>query len=477
MYHLITSFKWQMILMGIMGVTLVTSWSQWALGADTVRPIHHSPIILKAEHYHYLVGFPIDQYRLIKNDNGVAKIIPFQIDEQTNYTDYVLNTAVSELPLETSDGIFSHGDELVYMGQDTGAKSYPKIWNFQEPEIIYRVDGLMGNMEPSAGAVFVAIYPDPNQRPPLSSRRYVDFDLNNSSIISSKYIYEFDPKNYMVVRQVSLKTPAGKLRRFIDKSSFYLKSDFKYFLTFKVGHSDLQSTLEAYKSGPIRTIIRVSFAYVFLKLNFKMGMYTEVSFFENSIMLPTILHNPLDGNRTLNPGSGFYYGLGMPYNVALLNPKSNMQPYPVKPKLFGQTPKVFPLYQLNIDNDAFLLNLIIEPSLKMIRRGNNLQYYLEPGNPDNILQRKWNKALPLGQAPVNLAVYFDLHNFAAGVHRIGFQLFIDNETSPDIRQTMSNIHNWHYRVLTADKFLPPAPQDRAKQPANVSPIAPPARAP
>lgn len=457
----------------IIAVAWAVIWPGGALQAES-PPIHHSPVILKAEHYHYLVGLPIDQFRLIKNDGGVATIIPFQIDEQNNYTDYILTTNVSGQPLETGDGIFSHGDELVYMGQDTGAKAFPQVWNFHKPPIIYRIDGLKGNLVPNDGAVFVAIYPDPSHRPPLSTKQYVQFDLNSAAITSSKYIYEFDPKNYMVVKGVSLRTQEGQLLPFIDKSSFYLKSDFKYFLTFTVGHSDLHSTLEAYKSGPIRTIVRVSFAYVFLKLNFKMGMYTEVSFFDNSIMLPTILHNPLDGHRSLNKGSGFYYGLGMLYDMASLNPKTNMEPYRLKPKLLTSPPKVQQLYQLNIHQDAFLLNLMIEPSIKMIQRGNHLQHYLEPGSPQSILSRRWDKPLPLGKSPVNLGVYFDLHNFSSGVHRLGFQLFVDNDASPQNRRLMQNIHHWYYRVLTSDQFLPESTTPNSpQQNPDMTPIAPP----
>lgn len=443
-----TWYKWWIWLIPL-GTQLITP----AVFAST-QPIHHAPIILKAQNFHYITGFSIDQYRLIKNENGVAKIIPFQIDEQTHYTDFILTTSVTDNPLETGDGVFNFNDELVYMGQDTGTKEYPKIWNFKEPDIIYRVDGLKGNVEPKNGSVFVAVYPDSTHRPPLSTKRYVDFDLSNSAIITSKYRYEFDPKNYMVVRNISLFTPEGEAKKFVDKSSFYLKSDFKYFLTFKVGHSDLKSTLEAYKVGPIRTVVRVSFSYIFLRLNFKIGMYTEVSFFENSIVLPTILHNPLDGHRTLNRGSGFYYGLGMPYNMTRLNPKSNMKPYSAKTKMFNKPPPVHELYQLNISHHLFLLNLMIEPSAKMIRRGNVLQYYLEPGDPYFILQRNWNKPLPLGKAPVNLGVYFDLHNFAAGTHKIGFQLFINNDSSAQSQKAMSTIGQWYYRVITSNLFAP-----------------------
>ena len=422
--------------------------------AFAAEPIHRAPIVLKATSAHYLAGYPLDQYRLIKNEGGVAKIIPFQIDEQNQYTDYILTTSVSEKPLEQGDGVFNDNDELVYMGQDTGSNEFPKVWNFHQPEIIYRVDAAKRNMLSHRGSVFVAIYPDKEKRPPLSTVQYVDFDLQDASVKSSKYLYQFDPKNYMVVRGVSLITPDGTAKKIIHNSSFYLKSDFKYFLTFKVGHSDLKSTLEAYKVGPIRTIVKVSFSYVFLKLNFEIGMFTEVSFFENSIALPTIMHNPLEGRRTLNKGSGFYYGFAMPYDVKLLNRKSNMQPYSSKTKIFQKNPAVHSLYQLHVDNASFHLNTTIEPSHKMIQRGNVLEHYLEGGNPTEIMKRPWNKPLPLGKAPVNLGVYFDLSNFAQGVHQIGFQLFVGNDSSPEAQRSLRSIRDWSYIVIPSHVIAP-----------------------
>ncbi|MCY4380479.1 MAG: hypothetical protein OXC40_02780, partial [Proteobacteria bacterium] len=390
------------------------------------KPIHSAPVILKAHNHYPIEGRPLSFYRLIKNEGGVAQVIPFQIDEQNHFTDFILTTATSNKPLAQSDGLFNDNDELVFMGQDMGESEVPKVWNFAKPAILYRIDAQASGQKTNRGTVFVGLYPESRSRPALSTKKYVDFNLDQASIITSKYVYDFDPNNYLVVRRVLLLTPQKEKKKIIQSSSFYLRSDFKYFLTFQVGHSDLKSTLDAYKVGPIRAIVKVSFQYVFLKLNFEMGMYTEVSFFDNSVMLPTLMHNPLDGKRTLNQGSGFYYGFAMPFNMQLLNPQSNMLPYSLQKrrKLFHKETPVKRLYRLKIDNDIFVMYILVEPSKKMIERNNKFEYYLEYGNPLPIMQRPWERPLPLGKAPVNLGVHLDLSNFAEGEHFIGFQLFL-----------------------------------------------------
>ena len=69
--------------------------------------------------------------------------------------------------------------------------------------------------------------------------------------------------------------------------------------------------------------------------------------------------------------------------------------------------------------------------------------YNEHGSPKEFSKRPWNKPLPLGQAPVN-RVYFDLSNFAEGEHRMGFNLYFDNISTPEIANGYKNLNHWYY---------------------------------
>ena len=285
---------------------------------------HQTAIILKAFQTHVASGNPLDHYRLIANKNGEATIIPFQIDEVAAYEDYVLSNGPKPNS-SLSNGIFDKLDELSFMATDAGEANVPTQWSFKKPDELFHIEAKIKNK--TYGSVFLAIYKSKKNRPKLSSKRYVSFDIKNSAVTTKNYKYHFDPSNYLVVKGIDVVREDGLLKRIVNNSSFYLKLDLKYFLTLNIGHSDIVSNLEAYKIGPIRTIVRVSFAYTFLKMNFEMGMYTEVSFFSNSVILPAIMYNPLDGSKSLNKGSGFYYGFATSFNTEKLDVKSNLDPY------------------------------------------------------------------------------------------------------------------------------------------------------
>ena len=424
--------------------------------------IHSTPVILSAHKHYAFSGFPLPTYRLIKNQGGHARIIPFQIDEKNLYEDFVMDHHLTEEEKEhpaQGNGLFDGADELSFMGDDSGLKDLPQHWGFTKPDYLFRVDAFPGSKEAQSGAVFVGIYLDPSTRPALSTKRYVHFDLKNSAIKTSRYHYSFDPKSYLAIRKLDLITSQGVPKRVVETSSFFLKADLKYFLTVRVGHRDITSEIKAYKNGPIRTMIKVSFLYKFLRLNFEMGMYTEVSFFSNMVTLPTIMHNPLEGRKNLNRGSGFYYGFAMPYDLALLDVQTNMRPYKTSRSLLRPSPPVASLYHLSLGDGEFLMQLSIKPSKQMKKSGPALQYYLEKGDPQAILKRDPLRPLPLGEAPVNLGAYLELSNFSEGEHIIDFNLIFENNVSEAMKSSLRSLSHWIYRSsVVPRKLWAPQPQ-------------------
>jgi hypothetical protein len=413
--------------------------------------LHPAPIVLKSFQVAAASGHPLTHYRLIANHDGVAKIIPFQIDEVAAYEDYVLPKGPTP-NISLSNEIFDRLDEISFMASDVGLKEHPKKWNFKKPEKLYKIDARIHDK--IYGAVYIGIYPNKRTRPKLSTKKYVSFNLKKANVTTSRYSYNFDPDNYLVVKGIDVINNDGTKKRIVDSSSFYLNLDLKYFLTLNIGHSDIVSKLEAYKEGPIRTIVRVSFAYSFLKLNFEMGMYTEVSFFSNSVILPAIMYNPLDGGKSLNKGSGFYYGFGTTFNTKDTAIETNLSQFEKSSILsfFKRKSKVLPKYNLNVNHSDFLMTMEITPSWKMKNTGNTPYIYNEPGDSQIINARDWNTPLPLGKAPVNLGVYFDLSNFATGEHRMGFRLYFENKTNKEIYKKYANLDHWYYLTSIVKDF-------------------------
>ncbi len=251
----------------------------------------------------------------------------------------------------------------------------------------------------------------------------------------------------MIVRgvEVAHKNQAGdyEYKPLLDSSTFYLNVDMKFFLSMSVGAFDVKSKLEAYKMGPIRSIVRVSFNYELLKLKFDLGMYTEVSFFSNAVFLPAIFYNPLNGPKSLNNGSGFYYGFSLIDNPLGFDIDTNLGKYDLKKKSSDKQNAMSPFYWIAAatKDEFFYLRLI--PSQQMRRVGYIPDFYLEDKSSREMEGRKDKSAKPLGKSAVNLAMYFDLTKFDEGEHLMTFQLYFENRQSPSLMNSIKNLHLWN----------------------------------
>jgi hypothetical protein len=420
-------------------------------------PIHNAPIILKAEDLPASVQrYPLQLYRLFKNNGfGVAEPIPFQIDELNHFGDFILPIG-KENNQHESNGIFDALDELSYMGEDVGLSQEPKNWPQGKPAIVHEITHSLGSKK---GSVYLGIF-FANPSPP-SNRRYVVFNPQLNLVSTSRYEYHFDPSNYLTVKGVDMKRSQKKIPM-IDSSTFYLRADLKYFITLTINQNSIQSYLESHKAGPIRTIVRVNFFYRVLRMNFELGMFTEVSLFSNAVFLPAIMHSPIDGKRRLNANSGFYYGFNTIDNPNDLNLSTNMPVHKGSEALSTQVMNYFwgkgsaadkaakeqGLYWLSLHRDDRFLYFEVEPSKELKAAGHAPELYREnvaaTAQPDS--RRKNKNPLPLGQSPVNLGLYFDLSQFSQGDHKIGFRLYFENNFVPDMLESYRSLPLWQTNI-------------------------------
>ncbi len=405
--------------------------------------IHSAPVIVPAFRIPAVASHPIAMYRIFKTTaDGTAEPIPFQIDEINKLSDYVLPYGALNNG-STGNGIFDRKDELSFMGNDVGEPVQPTKWLVKKPPILYE---LKMSQEGKVGALYVGIYF--SSPPPLSERNYVLFNLGQAEITTSRFHYRFDKNNYLVVRGVDLRTSDGLTKPLINSSTFYLKADLKYFLTFEINHNDMQSKLEAYNVGPVRAIVRVSFSYSLLRLNIDLGMYTEVSFFSNAVILPAIMYNPLDGSKSLNQGSGFYYGFNVANQPSLMNLSSNMPAYR-KASIFeflAGKKSVDPLYWVTADTPDYMIYMEIAPSQQMRKTGNVPMLYHEDVSAEEMAKRMKPGAKALGSSPVNLALHFDITRFNEGEHNVAFRLFFENIQDRSRLEEFKNLSYWDYET-------------------------------
>lgn len=432
----------------VMKLGLFFLWALFFNNARAFARIHDVPIVLVAKKIPILQFYQVNSYRVFKSDeNGNAIPIPFQIDQKDRYDDFSLDEGKAPNRVNKP---FAGNDELSLMGKDIGIKKVPKKWGGRKPDFLYEVVFRRniienGKSEMKEAAIYVGIYRQ--NPPPLSNESYVKFDIKQEEVLTKKYRYLFNTKNYLVVRGVNIEEPGNIEQKIIMSSAVYMKLDMKYFLTLNLGHSDIESNLDAYKVGPIRVIARVNFDYKILKMKFDLGMYTEVSFFSNSVNLPAIIDNPLDGKKSLNKGSYFYYGLALVDNPKDLTPKSNMPDFKNKSGYWKSPEKKAPgdNYWAFAQSPSYTLYLEFLPSTQMEKDGNVPNLYVEHVD-QSVLKTRKTGPLPLGESPVNVAVTFALDNFARGLHQIRFRVYIENEKAEGILEEFKDIDKWGTQV-------------------------------
>lgn len=421
-----------------------------ALQAIAYGGIYSAPVVIQGNKIKQAARYPINSYRLFSTDpNGKAVAIPFQIDEINRFGDYVLDQG-GDVTKKDGNGIFDLNDELAYMGDDVGAPTPPRRWDVEKPHLLFEIKHTRSAPK-AEGAVYLGIYF--STPPPLANKNYVVFNPKQGEVKTSRYIYRFDQKNYLVVNGIDMvQRESAQVVPLIDSSTFYMKADLKYFLTLEVHQKDIQSFLEAYKIGPIRAIVRVTFFYRFLKINFELGMYTEVSLFSNSVLLPAVMYNPLDGSRSLNNGSGFYYGFAINENPKNYKIETNIPPYKSPTNVnsllnfLKKDEPVQSLYWLAMSGPDRMMYFEVEPSTDMLSKRNVPSLYQEPISGKDALKRPRDKAAPLGEGPVNMGLYFDLTRFTEGEHRIAFRLFFDNRYDEKEMAMYKSLNQWQIEL-------------------------------
>lgn len=425
--------------------------------------LHTAPIVITGKQIPNAARFPIATYRLFRTDaNGLAVSIPFQIDEINGDGDYVLDQG-KDTTANTGNGIFDLQDELSFMGDDVGPAVEPKKWSSAAPNITYELKvahPTANPMGPQVGAVYVGIYF--STPPALSTKKYVVFNRADALVHTSRYKYQFDPKNWLVAKSVEVAksdTLPIEYEPVLDSTTFYMKGDLKYFITVEANHRSIDSELESWHSGPIRSIIRVSFYYRLLKLKIELGMYTEISFFSNAVYLPAVIYNPIDGHKSLNPGSSMYYGLAFRDNPKDYSIDTNMSFFDPSSSSLLRNSKSFldkvmgkardqksseGLYWVSAQGQGRSMYMEITPSKDLQKDGVAPMLYRENKSSQEMKDRHNDDILPLGKSPVNLGIYFDVTKFAEGEHVMGFRLFFENIVAPERLAVFKSLGEWQY---------------------------------
>lgn len=415
--------------------------------------MHRVPVVLKARTLQTASRYPVQSYGLFRTGpKGHARPVPFQIDEVNRHGDYVLTHGPTP-NTRSGNGIFDGEDELVFMGSDAGPVQSPTHWSGPPPLSLFEIR-LQGPATASQGAVYLGIWF--SNQPAPSPDRYVIFNARKGRVSTSRYLYEFDNDNHLVVRRVSRREPKKPLPQpLLESSTFVLKADLKYFLTLWANHRTVGSELEAWKSGPVRTVVRVNFYYTILKLDFEMGMYTEISFFSNAVHLPAVLYNPLKGEDNYNEGSGFYYGFTLTESLNQYELLTNMPGWQAGSGglsgLFRRREKSQPVYWASATGRDHMVYLRITLSPELQKRGVFPRLYRNNRSRQELLEIDNDRITPISESRVNLGLYFDLTRFGEGEQEMAVQLYFENHVDRKMLEEVKSLQDWHYSVRRLPK--------------------------
>ncbi|MFK7874023.1 MAG: hypothetical protein AB8C84_12795 [Oligoflexales bacterium] len=378
------------------------------------------PVVVSARELILDRALPSNHYALFRNQNGIPQQIPHQIDERDRFGDFILPENKKD-----SDGVFGGDDELSFMGHDMGPSQQPQWESITQKNPVlgsYEIKTQKGKTSYSA---FLVAFKKPF--PYKLSQRYTFFSDKQSRVETQTYNYQFNPENYLMAQSVDIhSTPCTSkkpcLKKVIDQSSFHLDTRFKYLFNLEFDGDDVNTTLLGFKNGPIRSIIRIAIGINFLKLQFDLDMYTDISFFANAVTLPALIDYPFDSTELLEDGSHISYTLQSTLPLEKLNLKSNLPHWPTNSLPRNK------VWSLSSHNDFFKFYMEVTPSKKMI------EDELFPQIKTSDINSK-----------ANVSVLFDLAKFKAKSYNLSFRLLFEKDGVESLTD-FQKLHLWSTRI-------------------------------
>lgn len=234
---------------------------------------------------------------------------PVQVEEVNHRGDYVLDGGLP-FTKDSDDGLFDANDEVVLDGAELGDDFRPEE---VPPEVAagvvqsWKVSFCRGDA--SSGHLLLQSRHRPK---PWTGTAAVRFDQAKAEIETSAYRYVFNPKSPALLGEVRFRGAGGE-RGVIRNSKFMMPLKTPFWmpdLTFR--DDDFTSAVESWQSGPVRTIVAVGVKYsAFLSL-FKLHLFSELVFYRNRFVIPTVIEFIFDPSSHLKPGSGVAYSLSFP---------------------------------------------------------------------------------------------------------------------------------------------------------------------
>ncbi len=247
-----------------------------------------------------MINHPIPDFRLFVYNGSTIEAIPFQIDERDVDGKYL----VEEGPQGCKgDGAFNLQDELVFMARDVGTNLGPKTPSVCEQAVIISLVDINRHI---TGYVLLALCENP---PPLSSKDYVQIDINNRTIRALSYgfgwreapVYYYD---YLTIGGGNDLLDRIKVRCSIGK----------WGMTYTFSEEDFHTSFVGYTDGPVRVVWRSENYW-------SLGAFGRIPSPQSICFYPDYIVDRNDLDMTINPAVlGLDFNLKIGHDMALANP-------------------------------------------------------------------------------------------------------------------------------------------------------------
>ena len=422
------------------------------------RAKYDFPIVLRGALKLY--GAMLGRVSAHKVIGGRWEQIPIQIDEVNPSGDYVLENGLP-FTAGTGDGVYNGKDELSFDGRNLGddfeLSTVPKdlkditgrVWKLR----LCNSNEYVGSLLIRSG---IEVESGTNNEPA------VKFQESPPQITSDLYRYNFNDLNPVLLGQVWLRSePKGESgnnsiteHQVIESSSFVMPLRLPWWAPdFSLTDQNFKSSVECWRSGPVRTIVAVGVKFRNFLSMFNLHMFSELVFYRNKFQVPTVIQFTFNPSTYLKPGSGLFYAITFPEGKGW-DVQTNLADLPESAAVdivkTGKSALEQDVYFANGSRPegAFAVNVRVDPEARKLVPPPFFVKKAMFSQPE--YKKVWPEIMARGG---DMGVYLDISGVRTGVYDFGLDLLLSREASQRLRDSGSVEAHWEQFDKTAG---PPA---------------------
>lgn len=137
----------------------------------------------------------------------------------------------------------------------------------------------------------------------------IKHDAPNREVRTPNFQYRYAADNHLLFQSIALPydRPGNYPLLIAENSDQVIRGDVKNFFTLNFTKDDIDAHIARERRGPLGLVGSVNFWLRILFFKIDLRLSPEVSFFQDAVFMPMVMHLPVDATQYLNPGSGLFY--------------------------------------------------------------------------------------------------------------------------------------------------------------------------